>query len=82
MRRPLSWAEITLVSLTTSWSPGSSHCGRSETVRSRKPPSGCTTSIRAESRGLAGRSAMLVGGKFEVEEIGAHEASRLVEPQL
>ena len=31
--------------------------------------------MRAESRGLAGRSAMLVGGKFEVEEIGAHAES-------
>ena len=62
MRRPFSWAEITLVSFTTSWSPGSSHCGSSATSRSRKTPSGCTTSIRAESRGLAGRSAMLPAG--------------------
>ena len=50
--------------------------GRSATLRSRSTPSGCTTSIRAESRGLAGRSAMLLGGQFEVEEIGAHAYSR------
>ena len=31
-------------------------------LRSRSTPSGCTTSIRAESRGLAGRSAMLSAG--------------------
>ena len=34
-------------------------------------PVPCTTSIRATSRGLAGRSAMRIGG-LEVEEIGAH----------
>src|SRR5206468_12680194 len=62
MRRPLSWAEITLVSLTTRRSPGCSHCGSSATLRSCNTPSGCTTSMRAESRGLAGRSAMLVAG--------------------
>ena len=38
----------------------------------RNAAPGRTTSIRAESRGLAGRSAMLSGGKFEVEEVGAH----------
>src|SRR3984893_5545116 len=59
MRRPRSWAAITLVSFTTSWSPGSSQSGRSATRRSRKTPSGCTISSRAESRGLAGRNAML-----------------------
>src|SRR5580692_11330723 len=31
-------------------------------VRSRKPPSPGTTNSRAESRGLAGRSAILSGG--------------------
>src|SRR6187200_317300 len=62
MRRPLSWAGITLVSLTTSWSPGSSHCGSSATMRSSRLPSGRTTSMRAESRGLTGRSAILSAG--------------------
>src|SRR5450756_1923419 len=62
IRRPLSWAEITRVSFTTSWSPGSSQSGRSPTRRSRSTPSPCTTSIRAASRGLAGRSAMLAAG--------------------
>src|SRR6187399_3183797 len=63
MRRPLSCAEITLVSLTTSWSPGCSQCGRSATLRSCNTPPRWTTSMRAESRGLAGRSAMLVAGR-------------------
>ena len=62
MRRPESCAAITLVSLTTSWSPGASQFGRSETMWSRNGPSGSTTSIRAVSRGFAGRSAMLVVG--------------------
>ena len=44
------------------WVIGSSQCGRSAMEASRSTPSGCTTSIRAESRGLAGRSAMLSGG--------------------
>src|SRR6266702_603745 len=62
MRRPQSCAAITLVSLTTSWSPGASHVGSSETMWSRSPPSASTTSMRAASRGLAGRSAMRSGG--------------------
>src|ERR1700730_4420066 len=62
MRRPRSWAAITLVSFNTSWSPGSRQSGRSATRRSRKTPSGCTISSRAESRGLAGRNAMLPAG--------------------
>src|SRR5258708_17831523 len=32
-RSPFNCAEITLVSFTTSWSPGSSHCGNSLTDR-------------------------------------------------
>src|SRR5579883_396659 len=63
MRRPESCAGITLVSLTTSWSPGRSQSGRSETIWSRSPPPASTTSRRAESRGLAGRSAMFSGGR-------------------
>src|SRR5581483_6303249 len=63
MRRPASCAGITLVSLTTIWSPAASQSGRSEMTWSRSPPSGCTTSRRAESRGLAGRSAMRSGGR-------------------
>ena len=58
-------AGITLVSLTTSASPGRSRSGRSRddaVLDARRLP-GRTTSSRAASRGLAGRSAMRSGGR-------------------
>src|SRR5688572_28654735 len=53
---------MTLVSLSTSTSPGCSRLGRSRTMQSSKPSPGRTTSMRAASRGSTGRSAMLVSG--------------------
>ena len=65
MRRPVSRAGITLVSLTTSASPGASRSGRSRTPRSSSSgvAPGRTTSSRAASRGATGRSAMRSGGR-------------------
>src|SRR5438552_945120 len=61
MRRPASAAGITLVSLKTSTSPGFRSSGRSRTTLSSKR-SGLTTRSFAESRGLAGRSAIRSAG--------------------
>jgi hypothetical protein len=60
-RRPSSWAGMTRVSLKTRTSPARSSPGRSDTARSASP-SGRTSSSRALSRGLAGRSAIRSGG--------------------
>ena len=76
MRRPLSRAAITLLSLTTSASPGASNSGRSRNVAVLKHPAppGLTTNSRALSRGFAGRKRNAVSWQLEVEQIGAHGA--------
>ncbi len=63
------------MSLTTSWSPGCSHCGSSATLRSRSTPSALHDQ---HPRGIArarGPQRDAGGGEFEVEEIGAHRSS-------
>src|SRR5579872_773215 len=62
-RRPESRAGITRVSLNTTASPGRSSPGRSLTTPSASAPPAPTTSKRAESRGLAGRSAIRSSGR-------------------
>ena len=62
-RTPSSRAGMTRVSLTTSASRGVRKSGRSRTCASVRSPSAPTTSIRALSRGFAGASAMLSGGR-------------------
>src|SRR3954453_4710435 len=62
-RSPKRRARITLVSLRTSASPGRSRSGRSRTRRFSSEPAGGTTSSRALSRGIAGRSAMRSSGR-------------------
>src|SRR5262249_34291824 len=65
MRRPVSRAGMTRVSLTTSASPARSRSGRSRIARSSSsgPPPGHTTRSRAASRGDTGRSAIRSGGR-------------------
>src|ERR1700741_341843 len=77
IRRPDNCAGITLVSLTTSWSPGLSQSGSSETTWSRSAPPACTTNRRAESRGLACRSAMFSGGRWK-----SKRSVRIAQPSL
>jgi hypothetical protein len=60
-RWPSSWAGITRVSLNTSTSPARSSEGRSRTPRSARGAPPATWSIRAASRGRAGRRAMASG---------------------
>ena len=62
-RSPRSSAGMTLVSLTTSASPGRRRSGRSRTLRSASAAPGLTTSSRAASRGRAGRSAIRSSGR-------------------
>ena len=62
IRTPESRAAITLVSLTTTTSPGLSSSGRSRTIRSSSAPSTGTRSSRAASRGSAGRNAIRSSG--------------------
>ena len=62
-RMPLSCAGMTLVSLKTSTSPGSSSDGRSRDHPVLEIAAGRTTSSRAASRGFAGRSAIRSSGR-------------------
>ena len=65
IRLPESRAAMTLLSLTTKQSPGRNRSGRSAMFRSSSSTA-CpdfTTSSRAASRGLAGRSAMRSVGR-------------------
>ncbi len=74
VRKPSSCAGITFVSLKTSASPGWSKSGRSRTPLSDRTGSALalTTSMRALSRGLAGRSAMFFIRQVEVEQVYTH----------
>ena len=63
---PASRAGITLVSFSTSRSPGRSQCGRSATVASCVAAPSATSS-RAAHRGRAGRSRDQLLGQVEVE---------------
>ena len=78
MRRPLSWADITLVSLTTNLVAGleplrqigDDAVAQHAVGLHHQHPRGIARARRAQ------RDA--VGGKFEIEEIGAHGAMSLL----
>src|SRR3954468_23797743 len=80
-RRPKRRAGITRVSLRTSASPGRSRSRRSRMTWSLKGglPLGLTTSRRAASRGVAGRSAMRSSGRSKSNR--STRMARLRDPQ-
>ena len=68
---------MTLVSLTTSASPGSSSAEDRDDAVAQHGSSGRTTSSRAASRGCAGRSAMLSAGSSKSKR-SVRMVSRLI----